>query len=94
MKLIVYILPLLIALQSCNNERADKNALLIDSIKVGMKTKQVRKIIGKPIYLLEEPLNEDSVIIYVYDSPWGMSDNYEVRIRLKDSTVIGVGRGD
>ena len=67
MKLIVYILPLLIALQSCNNERADKNALLIDSIKVGMKTKQVRKIIGKPIYLLEEPLNEDSVIIYVYE---------------------------
>ena len=94
MKLVVYIIPLLIALQSCNSERADKNALKIDSIQVGMKTKQIRKIIGKPKYLLEEPLNEDSVIIYVYDSQWGMSDDYRIRVRLKDSTVLSVGKGE
>ena len=67
---------------------------MIDSILPGMKEKKVKEIMGPPSYLLEEFESEDSIIIYVYEAPFGSSGDYRIRIRLQDNLVHSVSQYD
>ncbi|WP_200503983.1 hypothetical protein [Adhaeribacter terrigena] len=52
--------------------------------------KEVEKIMGKPDTIL---IFSAKYYGYMYDAPFGMSDNFYIFISKKDSLVVGINDG-
>jgi outer membrane protein assembly factor BamE (lipoprotein component of BamABCDE complex) len=83
---------LLISIAACDSPRSEENAENLKQIGVGMRIEEVEKIMGKPAKIIISPY-EPNRYDFMYNAPFGMSDNFHIYISREDSTVISINNG-
>jgi hypothetical protein len=94
-KIITSLLFVAMFFVSCmgDSPKSLQNEKNISKLKVGMNIDTVKKIMGQPeaIYIIP---TSDSFYQFMYVSPHGLSDDYQLYIRRVDSTVVEIGYGE
>lgn len=74
------------------NPQADLNAENLEKITVGMNKMSVIKIMGQPTRVDESGIKWDEYTM-IYNSPFGYSADFEIRISLDSNLVTGIYKG-
>ncbi len=88
-KLIIFTSFIMLVVFICTKK--DKNALNIQTVKVGMTISEVQTIMGEPYSVDTYSIGADSLIGYVYiNNELGASGHYRVTFSHSDKKVVGI----
>lgn len=88
-KVTIYGLFMLCIITGCNDKKNYGNMENLKRIRIGMHVKDVREIMGEPDGIATAPFI-DHKLDYMYNSPFGFSDDFHVYILKQDSLVTDI----
>ena len=97
MKHLIIILLVIVGFSSCDisEKKAKQNYENLKKVKIGMTMDTVVKIMGDPDTIIIDPYkSQDRYYRYLYQSEFGMSDNFYVFFSKEDSLVFSINYGD